>query len=369
MHIKNPGSRYSTWYHFTDANNTQYQSFAGVQELPEWNHDNPAVEAYLLDAAEFWLNAGADGLRCDYALGVQKSFWKELRTKVKSKHPAAVLLGEVFDGSPVKLRTYFSYGFDALFDFPWFFALSNSPDTVGQGVLNGASPAKELIGAYKLIQALYPPGAQVVRFANNHDTNRLASSVDNDAAKLRLAAALNMLGPGTPMLYYGEEIGMRGIKGPGPIFDEYRREPMDWFAAESGPGMPRWFRPADRNNKPNDGVSVEEQDQRPDSLLQYYRQLGRLRKEHSALRSVAFQTIDAVEGCANCVAFWRWSTNEIALLIFNLSDSAKAVHIDWTSAPANLPGSFQTLLGKDNTFENIQLEAWGTAALVWPAAP
>ena len=66
---------------------------------------------------------------------------------------------------------------------------------------------------------------------------------------------------------------MRGTKGPGPIYDEYRREPMDWFASETGRGMPTWFRLANRNNKPDDGISVEEQDADPASLLNYYRAL------------------------------------------------------------------------------------------------
>ena len=61
---------------------------------------------------------------------------------------------------------------------------------------------------------LYNPGAQSVRFLNNHDTVRVASQLD-DEKREKLAATLLMTLPGTPMVYYGEEIGMRGDKTDG----------------------------------------------------------------------------------------------------------------------------------------------------------
>jgi len=84
---KNPASKYTTWYHFRDAKNETYDSFAGVKELPEWNHDNPDVNTYLIDSALFWLDAGADGLRCDYAKNISADFWQALRQAVKAKYP------------------------------------------------------------------------------------------------------------------------------------------------------------------------------------------------------------------------------------------------------------------------------------------
>ena len=52
---------------------------ARVRDLPNWNHDNPEVDDYLIKAGLFWLEAGADGLRCDYALGVREPFWQKPR--------------------------------------------------------------------------------------------------------------------------------------------------------------------------------------------------------------------------------------------------------------------------------------------------
>ncbi len=79
------------------------------------------------------------------------------------------------------------------------------------------------------------------------------------------------------MLYYGEEIGMPGQKGTAPWWDAYRREPMDWYAAELGPDHAAWFMEEDRWNQPDDGISVEEELAAPDSLLNHWREVLALR--------------------------------------------------------------------------------------------
>ena len=369
--LGNPASRYADWFHFTNDAHTEYKSFYGVQELPQWNHDNPAVNDSLINAGLFWLGLGADGLRCDYAIGVPRDFWTQLRTAVKAKHPNAVLLGEVWDPAPNKLRQYFNAGFDALFDFPWYLALSSAANGLGKGVLNGAASVSDLQGIYKLMQLYYPNGAQLVRFASNHDTNRIASAALGDASKVRLAAALTLLTPGTPMIYYGEEIGMPGIKGTGPAYDEFLREPMDWAASGEGVGMPTWFRPADRFNKANDGISVEEEDKSAGSLLNFYRQLGQLRAAHPALRSNTFTVMDAVKGCATCLGIWRWSVGadgtggELIALVFNFGNEAATIDLsDQTIAPVTV-ATAQSLLEPDSPAA-LHIQPHGVLALRWP---
>lgn len=364
--FNNPQSKYAKWFRFNDAGNATYSGFAGLRDLPEWNHDNPDVVTYLLDAAMFWLDLGVDGLRCDYAKGIDFSFWRALRERVKARHPDAVLLAEVFDGNPNVIAPYLANGFDAAFDFPYFFAASGGGDSNGGGIVNGVGNPPSIRGPIRLLNSLYPVGAQLVRFASNHDTNRIASEVGGDPKGMRLAAALGILMPGIPMIYYGEEIGMRGTKGGGPVYDELRREPMDWFASESGSGMTTWFKPAERNNKPGDGVSVEEQDNAPDSLLNFYRLLGRLRNEHSALRSRAFAFVEDPDGCAQkCVLLWRWSDDELVALAFNFSDQPAAIALDPASAPvAAASGSAEALIGAAPAGA-VKLEPWGVSALRW----
>jgi glycosidase len=168
-----------------------------------------------------------------------------------------------------------------------------------------------------------------VRFVNNHDTNRALSDVGEDWKRVQTAATLYLTLPGSPMIYYGEEIGMLGEKGQGnPYWDEYRREPMDWYAAEEGPRMTTWFRPADRFNAPDDGISVEEQEQEV-LLINHYRTLATLRNAHRALRTGAFGKVKVTDG-EGVYAFTRHAPasadqpEEWFLVILNFSDESRS---------------------------------------------
>ncbi len=369
---KNPASKYTSWYRFKDNKNETYESFFGISNLPEWNHENPDVNRYLIDSALYWLGLGADGIRCDYALGVEAGFWKQLRTEVKAKYPDTVILGEVFDSRPTILKQKFEQGFDALFDFPWYFTLAGGPENVGKGALNGRAPAEFVAESYTLMQLFFPRGAQVVRFPSNHDTNRIASVVEGDERRMRLAAAASILAPGIPIIYYGEEIGMRGIKGTGPIYDEFRREPMDWYASETGTGMTTWFKPSDRNNKPTDGISIEEEEGNTGSLLKTYRALTTVRNQHPALRSNQFQVMGngKIKDCEACLGIWRWSDdgNEVIALFFNFSAAEHAIGFNAAeSSPVPLPGNSSFIYGQTSSMAGLVIEPWGTIVLRWSA--
>lgn len=367
---RNPKSPYTSWYQF-NSDNTAYQSFYGVSDLPNWNHANPAVDDYLIKAALFWLDQGADGLRCDYALGVQEPFWQKLRSAVKARNPEALILGEVWD-NPFKLRDYFGYGFDALFDFPFYNSLAGDNATNGDAILSGKLPGTGLNSALKVAQRLYPRGAQLARFASNHDTNRVASETSGNLAREQLAAAAVLFLPGTPFIYYGEEIGMPGSKGKGPIYDEYRREPMDWWKGGSGPGMTTWFAPADRFNKPNDGISVEEEEANPNSLLRAYRQMAQLRARLPALRGTEFSVLDAEDmgDCGEaCFGIWRWSGNEVALVILNFSTVEQRVGVNPASAPRPLTGGGTQVWGTKWEGEGTRLAPGGVAVFTWSEKP
>jgi glycosidase len=139
----------------------------------------------------------------------------------------------------------------------------------------------------------YPEAGILVQFVSNHDTDRLASEVGGDVAIQKLAAAVSLILPEAFALYYGEEIGMFGVAGGPPHYDSYRREPMDWFADQEGSFQTTWFQVPDRWNVPGDGVSVEEQDADPVSLLNFYRYLLELKTTLPALQGGDFVDLDA----------------------------------------------------------------------------
>jgi glycosidase len=335
----NPGSSYSDWYLWKDDAHRIYQSFANIPTLPSVNHLNPEVNRFYVDVAKKWMDLdgdgdytdGVDGFRCDYALGSPHAFWKQLRAALKPLNPDVLLLGEVWEGSPSAQAPYYEDQFDALFDFPVYLALQGDPQASGDGVLNGGY-LSTLNNAIAGEQGQFPPEAIPVRFAGNHDTDRIATEEQDDPARERLAAAVVATMDGTPQLYYGEEIGMAGHKGVGPIYDEYRREPMEWYASDAGPDQPTWFE-GSVNDVPNDGVSVEEEEGDPASLLAFYRMLYQLRAT-TAFGDGDFALLPTSED--GVWAFWRWNDTQTLSAVFNFNPTKTTFSLDTTTAPTPL---------------------------------
>ncbi len=126
---------------------------------------------------------------------------------------------------------------------------------------------------------------------------------------------------------------MKGDKGQGnPYFDEYRREPMDWYTSGTGPGMTTWFKDAGRYNAPNDGISVQEEQGLDGSLLSQYQALAKLRAAHPALQHGAF-AMATVTGNEEVLAYTRHAPpgggapEEWFLAMLNFSDQPQPVSV------------------------------------------
>jgi len=248
----NPTSPYSSWYKFQDAGNETYAGFANIDEMPELNFRSAEMRARLLQMARFWLDLdndgdltdGVDGFRFDVAKGPPHDFWRELRHEVKGLRSDFLLLGEVWDNAET-IGSYFHDQYDMNFDYPLYYATLE--------LLGGKKTPAQYLSEYAAVRQIYPPGAQLVRFLDNHDNNRIASVLGANPERQRLATGLLFTLPGTPLIYYGMEIGMEGMK-PDPDI----RRPMRWDL-------------------------VEAQNGDPSSLLSWHRDLIRLRRELPAL--------------------------------------------------------------------------------------
>jgi glycosidase len=358
----NPNSEYADWYRWlADSDSvgirthTKYEHFGSATDMPKWNQDNPATRDYLIDAAKYWMKtADIDGYRLDYALGVPHDFWKAFRQEIKSIKPDALLLGEVWD-SGLKIAPYYENEFDATFDFPVYFDLMGAHNRAGSSALLGERAPGAFQTLLKAQTRLYPPGAQSVRFLGNHDTLRVMSQVNGQCAdqnaecatqnleRAKLAATLLLTLPATPMLYYGEEIGMAGDKSDG---DKTVREPMDWYASESGKGMTTWYNPDTGFNQPNDGISVEEQQGNPEALLEHYRALLALRAQHDALHHGEFVPVP-LQGSDRATAYARVNGDEIILVVLNTAAQAVDVTLDLSTLFSGTV-NFSDLLGKSD---------------------
>lgn len=325
-----PESEYADYFIWNNAEHTRYQGFAGLGFMPELNYDSPKVREYMIEVALHWLDPNGDGdpsdgvhgFRADVAKDVPLDFWRELRAAMDRLNPSAVILGEIWADGAIISSFLDGTALDAAFHFPAFNALSGHHDRNGDGIINGMGGAAPLGAAIRAMRRTIAPTTFMAHFSHNHDTNRLMSMVEGDMQRLRAAAVWLYTAPDVPTLYYGEEIGMKGVKGAGnPYFDEFRREPLDWYAAETGAGMTTWFKPANRNNAPNDGISVEEQEGDLGSLLALYRVLGKLRAENAALRVGNF-AIPRAEDALYVVQ--RWSEDALYLVAINFTGQPQA---------------------------------------------
>jgi glycosidase len=185
-------------------------------------------------------------------------------------------------------------------------------------------------------------------FIENHDMNRFASEMAGDVRKEKVGAALNILLQGTPLIYYGQELGMQGRQNKTwgtDANDIPVREAFEWTAKVDGPGSANWYHGPSawwtgRYAKSDDGISVAEEERDSTSLLSFYRRLLTLRRSRPELAS-GDQHILATDRSA-VLAVLRSSPGQASLLLVNLSDSACTVAV--RPRPEGFAGNLRDLL-------------------------
>jgi glycosidase len=200
------------WFHqqggITDFSDPEQLVTRDVHGLPDLAQDKPEVYSYLLNGSLKWLGPGlADGLRLDAVKHMPSSFWRKFRSDVKARAGrAAFLLGEELEGDPKKLSAAWKAGgFDALFDFPFGFALNDV-------FCRGAAP--ERLAAVLSNDRLYPDPSALVTLLDNHDLPRVMSVCGGDAEKVKAALTVLFTARGIPSIQYGTEAGLKGEKEP-----------------------------------------------------------------------------------------------------------------------------------------------------------
>ena len=302
---QNDASPYHAWYNWaTPRTNLRAISAAGgpawhkdadgqyylgvfTAEMPDLNYDNPAVRQAMIDVGRFWLAKGVDGFRLDAAqhiyfdlesekndpaiLAKNIAWWSAFRQGIDGVNPHAYLVGEVTRDSPDQLAPYFK-PLDAAFDFPLAKQLIASARTERAGKLPALLERTQ--ADYFQVTGKYGVDAP---FLSNHDQERVMSQLDGNAAHMRVAAAMLLTLPGQPYVYYGEELGTRGMK-PDPDL----REPMRWHRDDHGPGETHWKPFSAYDDDP--AVSVDAETADPHSLLNLYRTLIGWRRQIAPLR-------------------------------------------------------------------------------------
>lgn len=247
-------------------------------EMPELNFDNEAVRQTVVDIARYYLQMGVDGFRFDAAKYVYMNdaegnaeFWDWYMEQLRAIKNDIYTVAEVWDSDNV---TYPYFTATNCFNF----SMSQAEGLIAQAAKGGnVNQLTSYMGDYLATIREKNPEAMLVSFVSNHDMDRTAGFLTAASGRARMAANLNILTPGSPFIYYGEEIGMLGSRG-GANTDANRRLAMLWGDGDTVKDPVGSSYSAEQAN----GTVA---DQLPDgsSLLSHYKKLIAIRKANPAI--------------------------------------------------------------------------------------
>lgn len=320
-------------------------NYLGVfwEGMPDLNFDEPKAREEMIKIGQYWLEQGLDGFRLDAAKHIygdfastastpeiqakNKAWWQEFRAGMTKVKPDAYLIGEVWDSLTV-IAPYFDQALNSAFHFDLAGRLLSAADKE-----QDADLAFSLGRAYGVYEKSSGGTFVDAPFLSNHDQNRVMTVLNGNLDHAKMAAAMLLTLPGTPYLYYGEELGMKGAKP-----DEYIREPMPWYASSGGgEGQTTWEK--QRYNPDPGAVSVEAQTQDEQSMLNHYRELIKWRNEEAALRDGGIAEYKLVPANQKLSVYVRAVAKERVLVVHNLSGEEQTTDLQ----PSEVFGSFKEL--------------------------
>lgn len=324
------------WFH---ANGDYYYAVYNAG-MPDLNWRNPEVEAEFVAIMKHWLALGVDGFRVDAVRYLVESedakltdqpethqVFQRLRHAIHQEYPDALLVAEAWTGNS-KVADY--YGFGNEFQLAFSFEIA---DAIRSSIKKGTRA--DIHQANAISQSEFVDRGFEAPFLTNHDQVRvmrdlMGTGTTPPPKQARLAAALLMAHPGTPFLYYGEELGMVG-GASSRTEDKDKRTPMRWDDTGPQAGFTQdasnWFeRDTTRTAPEAVGVDVATQQTDPDSLWSLYRRLIALRQAHPAL-ATGVASRPAIEGTGGPGVFATLRTagdGSRVLLVINLATTASA---------------------------------------------
>ena len=279
-------SKYLDWY-FIDkfpldtepGQAPNFKCFGYYGGMPKLNLKNPEVEKYVTDVACYWIKeCDIDGWRMDVGDEISHYFWKHFRRAVKAVKKDALIIGEIWHYAGDFLE---GDEWDTVMNYPFYL---NLIDLLADEKI-GVSRFIQNLGYMKgrLNKKCYPLMWNLI---DSHDTARFLH-LCNNKQKLHLAAAFQLLMPGMPMIYYGDELAMPGANDP-----DCRRG-MYW-----------------------------DEEYRDNEMLEWYKRLIQVRRTHACIvEGELAETITRDED--GTIVLIRKNTEETVALIFNCSNDTK----------------------------------------------
>lgn len=301
-------------------------------DMPELNYDNPVVREEMLKVAKYYLDLGVDGFRFDaikyiYFNDVERSvdFWKWYMEELTAYKPDIYCVGECWSNDNETLQYI-----EALNCF-------NFQVAQGEGYIANAAKGKDINVYTKYVEKyqdqvleVKPEGGMMTSFIANHDMDRAAGYLTPSAKQAHMAANLYLLCSGSPFIYYGEEIGLKGNRGSANT-DANRRLAMLWGDEDTiRDPMGTTY-----DVKKQTNGTVAEQLADPASLLHYYGKLMSLRKQYPQIPRGDYKALDF--GKKNFGGFLITYNGEQTVLLHNTSTEELVIDLAKCSGyPADL---------------------------------
>ena len=313
----------------------QYQKIAGVDcyyecnftgDMPELNFDNSEVKQEMLNVAKYYLDLGVDGFRFDaikyiYYNDTARSvaFWDWYMTKLREYKPDVYAVGECWSGDSEVEKYYSSMN---CFNFTMA-STSGTYANTAKGINSVLNFANYFESYQNRIQSKRSD-AMVMSFLSNHDQDRIAGTFVNDNYA-KMVANLYLLTSGSPVIYYGEEIGMRGSRGT-EATDANRRLAMIWGNSYT-PWNPTGATYADKNQIKD---SVVDQMADENSMYNHYCRLLAIRHKYEAIARGHYMAINC--GNSKLGGFLVEYKGEYLVIIHNTSTTDMTYDLSRCSA-------------------------------------
>jgi alpha-glucosidase len=307
-----------------DPTRNQYYYHRFYPGQPDLNYWNPEVVKATLDVARFWLERGTDGFRCDVIGLLYEStagcvmvpetvaYIQKLRALL-DEYPERAMVAE--SNALASAAPYFGNGqdmFHMAFDFSYGYFW---------GPKLKAGAAAPIADIFTDVAASYPPGAQDALVIGSHDVPRAYQVAQQNELRARRAALIQLTMPGTPFIYYGEELGLR--PGTETVVDsrDSARTPMLWsnepgFGFTTGKPWIAFGKEPELTNR-----EVEAAD--PASNYAFYRELLAVRRGREAFGTGALTMI--ASDAPSVLWYSRAASDEEYVVGVNLDEQSPVV--------------------------------------------
>lgn len=328
-------------YFEEDRSGTFYESALGGyveanfdNSMPEFNFDTPYVLEELKRIQDFWLDKGASGFRYDAVkyyyctnnngtitgnTAKNVEVLTELANSARAKKADAYLIGECWVDSVAEIYNYTNSGMN-MFHFPTsgvsaVNSVGTMPMKTFANFMNSVAEANEM-------RQEHNPNGDIAIFVSNHDQDRWGAYYeghDNAEEARKLMASAYLLTPGTPFMYYGEEIEMLGSRKSSDKTDAMRRQAMVWGDESITCKQPENF-----IYTPQTETSVAKAESDGYSLLNHYRKVISIRNKYKdAFRKGNYEVLEF--GKNRVTGFKITYNNDTYYLIHNCYNSEAEV--------------------------------------------